>query len=246
MIPYKYCTLNSEQNEIRVLRILPDGGDKELYCEMVHVQLDQALDYQALSYAWRDPQLFPNNGELQKLNINDSPCLVEANLASFLRHIRLEEGPTDWFWVDALCINQHDIAERNLQLLRMSEIFRMAKRVVVWLGPEMHNSDKALSFVKRHFDLVLSPPQLSMAEFAWWRESDLMILNSAIRTKAAVPGWKAIYKLFERAWWRRTWVVQEAVLSKELIFMCGHETVSWLDLWYLLENIWAHSHVSST
>jgi hypothetical protein len=39
-------------------------------------------------------------------------------------------------WVDALCINQEDVEERNLQVLRMSSIYRQAQAVLAWLGPE--------------------------------------------------------------------------------------------------------------
>jgi hypothetical protein len=48
--------------------------------------------------------------------------------------------------------------------------------------------------------------------------------------------------LFNRSWWKRTWVAQEALLAGELIFLCGKETMDWPSLWTVLENIWAHSH----
>jgi hypothetical protein len=37
-------------------------------------------------------------------------------------------------WVDAICINQKDDAERNAQVKRMADIYNRASNVCVWLG----------------------------------------------------------------------------------------------------------------
>ncbi|KAG5807705.1 hypothetical protein H9Q74_007679 [Fusarium xylarioides] len=39
-------------------------------------------------------------------------------------------------WIDAICINQDDIAERNSQVAMMSQIYGSARCVVAWLGEE--------------------------------------------------------------------------------------------------------------
>lgn len=38
------------------------------------------------------------------------------------------------FWVDAICINQNDIPERNKQLMTMERIYSRAESVAAWLG----------------------------------------------------------------------------------------------------------------
>jgi Heterokaryon incompatibility protein (HET) len=69
---------------------------------------------------------------------------VYQNLASAFRHLRhIDQVRT--FWVDAICINQGDIAERNKQVKRMANIYKLAYRVVAWLGKEEHNSTQALA-----------------------------------------------------------------------------------------------------
>ena len=42
-------------------------------------------------------------------------------------------------WIDAVCINQNDISERNHQVLLMGDIYRGATTVLSWLGshPEL-------------------------------------------------------------------------------------------------------------
>ena len=37
-------------------------------------------------------------------------------------------------FIDALCIDQSDIAERNHQVRQMGDVYRAAKAVVAWLG----------------------------------------------------------------------------------------------------------------
>jgi Heterokaryon incompatibility protein (HET) len=49
------------------------------------------------------------------------------------------------FWIDAICIDQSSIAERSHQVSRMKEIYKTAKEVVAWLGPEAKKSELAIA-----------------------------------------------------------------------------------------------------
>lgn len=40
-----------------------------------------------------------------------------------------------YLWVDALCINQDDVLERNSQVGRMGELYKNAECVHCWIGP---------------------------------------------------------------------------------------------------------------
>jgi len=37
-------------------------------------------------------------------------------------------------WIDAICINQGDDEEKSKQVTRMRDVYKLARRVVVWLG----------------------------------------------------------------------------------------------------------------
>lgn len=39
-------------------------------------------------------------------------------------------------WVDAVCIDQSNIVERNHQVKSMASVFSEASKVLVWLGPK--------------------------------------------------------------------------------------------------------------
>jgi hypothetical protein len=43
-------------------------------------------------------------------------------------------------WIDALCINQPDVAERNEQVSKMKFVYQLAQGVVSWLGEEYDDS----------------------------------------------------------------------------------------------------------
>ena len=57
-----------------------------------------------------------------------------------LKHIGASISLT-LLWVDALCINQEDNAERARQVKLMGEIYSTAQKVLVWLDPSENDSD---------------------------------------------------------------------------------------------------------
>ncbi|KAK3364200.1 heterokaryon incompatibility, partial [Lasiosphaeria hispida] len=61
------------------------------------------------------------------------PCLIGGNLYTALLALRHRDKPR-YLWVDAICINQSDIAEKNVHMPQMHLVYQRAARVVVWLG----------------------------------------------------------------------------------------------------------------
>jgi len=92
--------------------------------------------YIALSYVWGDPT------DTQEILVNERPFRVGRNLLNFLRQARIEEAndrTTRQFWVDALCINQAVILEKNHQVGNMGKIYSNAAFVLVWLGADQEH-----------------------------------------------------------------------------------------------------------
>jgi hypothetical protein len=83
--------------------------------------------YYALSYVWGDP------GRTLDILINGISRPVTKNLESGLRHMRSESQNIN-LWVDAVCIDNSNIQERNEQVSNMDEIFASAARVIIGLG----------------------------------------------------------------------------------------------------------------
>jgi len=81
-------------------------------------------DYFALSYCWGE------GGFTHRIILNGRIFPVTENLESALRAVRGEWDVTR-LWVDALCINQNDVAERGREVPRMREIYGNAAAVFV-------------------------------------------------------------------------------------------------------------------
>lgn len=244
---FAYHPLDEDFSTIRLLRVSSGAEEEELCCTIEHVPFTTDLQYRALSYAWRDSSLdFGLDAkQAERLIVNkDCLLLIGKNLAAFLRQIRDLTVPTAYWWIDAVCINQEDIRERNRHVIKMGEVYKRATDVLVWLGPHQGDSVLAMSFITRIAQLGDATHDPSGHEFKFWDASVKQRLqNTSQESGDADASWAAVVKLMKRAWWRRTWVIQEVMLAKDFTFMCGNSTLDWMSLWRTLENLWAHSHV---
>jgi hypothetical protein len=130
--PYVYEPFEDKltARPIRLLRLLPvTSFIEDIRCELFNTTLDAKEDFEALSYTWGNPS------ETSPVVLHGQRHDVTKNLASALRHLRYHDRQRI-LWVDALCIDQDNIEERNQQVTQMRDIYREggAKRVVVWLG----------------------------------------------------------------------------------------------------------------
>jgi len=73
---------------------------------------------------------------------------VRPNLAAALSHIR-DADVERRIWIDALCINQSDVTERNQQVHMMGRTYSNAERVLVWIGLEDDQTQVAMDVFNR-------------------------------------------------------------------------------------------------
>jgi hypothetical protein len=179
------------------------------------VSLDHPSEYHALSYAWRDDDLYSRRDEENRahdygdgsedITINNERLKVGRNLAAALKARRCHEFRSIPIWVDAISINQDENAERSGQILRMRDIYASASKVTVWLGPEGDNSEKAFKFIEmihnrsKEFEGWVKDPSnegwiQDSSGFANWFEKSLV-------RRTYSQEWEAVHKLFRRAWW---------------------------------------------
>jgi hypothetical protein len=127
---YNYTPLDASKDSIRLLRLIPTkDSTSPIQCEIFRTTLATAPPYVALSYAWGD------KSGTQAIFIGDEIVSVTPNLKHALQ--RLRNGTEELvLWVDAICINQDDIPERNVQTANMRAIYQGSESVAVWLGLE--------------------------------------------------------------------------------------------------------------
>jgi hypothetical protein len=168
---------------MRVLSLRPGSRESEIHCDLVNTSIGEFQGkYEALSYAWgdaNDTRLIWLNGELFS---------VTNNLATALRNLRREKKPRN-LWIDAICIDQSNIPERNLQVQRMWAIFQNSYRVVVFLGEEAEHTRPALRLVKRIVNLAAA-------------NTDRAAIANISHSKRYLKAWEGIRDLLERPWWR--------------------------------------------
>ncbi|KAE9382019.1 HET-domain-containing protein, partial [Stipitochalara longipes BDJ] len=185
-----------EDDEIRLLVLVPGSGSKSIHCRLATVKLQTQAEvpvYEALSYMWGPPS--PST----LIYVNDTPFEVRNNLFEALKQLPYEYFPR-CLWVDAICINQKDNSERGHQVAIMSSVFRAATKVLVWLGGARDNSDmafEALASVHGHLGMLHS-----IAKSWIMAGVDVTRYNSnQVET--------ALLSICRRPYWSRVWIIQE-------------------------------------
>lgn len=135
-----YASLQGDDRQFRLLILEPSADSlAPIRCQLNQASFDDDLKYTALSYVWGDPL------ETMPILVNDIETQVTLNLEAALRHIRRSSHIV--LWVDALCINQKDEAEKNHQVEMMREIYSGAQLVIAWLGSSAEDSDLAMEIL---------------------------------------------------------------------------------------------------
>lgn len=169
-------------------------------CQIFRASLEDNNDFIAMSYAWGSTR------KSKSLLCNGRKLPVTDNLMSALLRLRLPDEPRT-FWIDAICINQDDIAERNRQVAMMREIYMKARQLFIWLGPGDSYSATAVD---------------AMRLFAAAQDN---LTNSGVYQPPRVrkEQWLAFSKLLQRSWFERMWVIQELAFAEKeaTLFLCG-------------------------
>jgi hypothetical protein len=184
-------------------------------------QLGRSVNYTALSYVWGSPDL------TSPIQVENSPLKITRNLESALRHPRDSAEPRR-LWIDALCINQQDMEEQDFQVSIMRSLYSHADEIIAWLGPASEDSDLAMEIMSgRKKSVVFQPDQVSKTSTT----STVLDFHR---------GLIALRRLFERAWWRRVWIIQEATIkARPVRLYCGHKYVLWDACGVTLANLQA-------
>ncbi|KAH7078099.1 heterokaryon incompatibility protein-domain-containing protein [Paraphoma chrysanthemicola] len=191
---------------------------QQLVCSSRPFDIDAAPSFEAVSYVWGSPE------PAAQLLCNGQPFVVQPALASALTRLRLQRS-TRVLWADAICINQSDIEEKNHQVPLMGQIYSLAERVAVWLGPaHSKHTRKALEVVEYIAAACVQYDREHNRNPGHNEEWDHVHLPMDRFTLAACASLK---ELFERPWFRRIWCLQEIRLAREASIICGEHVITW-------------------
>jgi hypothetical protein len=190
----------------RLIEVEPSlSSDTVIKCNLAWHNLTSAPSYTAISYFWGSSEL------TSTIILNGKETKSTASAHAALKGLR-SRWRKKQYWIDAICIDQNSDTDKGEQISIMADIYRNAKQVTIWLGPE-ETGALALSLVRR----------------LWIRTrlGDAMgSLTSGYSLDAPSPAWEAFRKLLQNPWFRRSWVVQE-VMSRKVIVQYGDAKLDW-------------------
>ncbi|TKA40242.1 hypothetical protein B0A54_10848 [Friedmanniomyces endolithicus] len=225
---YQYKTL--AERDIRLVRLYPvptddqaqilrESGQDEIRIDILHVPLESAPAFVAVSYTWG------NNIEPATVSISGGLWLpTTARVLEVL--YRIQPGSEDddsLIWIDQLCIDQHDDAEKSQQIRLMRHIYSKATHTFIVLSQPTFDSESALIGLGRLAERGQLQPRTSaggglrpqIAGSAGTRLSVPTLVGSSAIRSSSDP-------VFQRAW-----IYQEIKSSREAFVVAKSYALHW-------------------
>jgi hypothetical protein len=203
---------------IRLLQIEPGQPEQSIQCTLLESFSKYWInDYIALSYTWGSVN------EVRTIQCNGSLHKVTKNLFEALQALRLP-NTTCRIWVDSVCINQEDIDDRTNQVKRMTQIYRDARGVFIWLGLSTTTTSVAVDLI--HALNAKGPSLLEYSKGVNLIGTEVL-WEMGLPTPTGDPQWIALDQFLSQSWFRRVWTIQEAAVSKQATVACGQYRMHW-------------------
>jgi hypothetical protein len=231
-----HTSIENRPRRIRVCDIQPGAFHSPIQCRLRAVDLDVSEGYEALSYVWG------NTNNRRPISVESQELRVTKNLDTVLRFLRYADRVRT-VWIDAICINQTDIPERNAQVPLMGDIYGRARRTTCWLGLGLERMMAVTAALLDYFRREASDPtRLSAAVAKTMREVDLEALDLGVLRSITDPDQNlcalvssSIDYLLKGGgqdetpagenYWQRAWTAQEFALSNEIVLQSGGATL---------------------
>ncbi|KAL2060295.1 hypothetical protein VTL71DRAFT_9690 [Oculimacula yallundae] len=226
--PY-YHTPFEDETSIRLLHLQPGDFEDDIHIELGVTPLSDPQVYETLSYVWGPkPHQTP-------VHCDGKEILVSRNCIAALR--RLREMQSDQkikvLWIDAICIDQTSLTEREHQVKLMDEVYSKSQRTWIWLGESTPLSDIMMDFLGNYHPWTLRKFFYDNRETMTDEEMEEPVAqqqkyNSYIEKEQAMTGAQSerlLGSLCRRPWFTRVWTVQEYTLSRDPHVLCGSKVL---------------------
>jgi Heterokaryon incompatibility protein (HET) len=225
---FQYLPLDrSVESNFRLLTLLPGPEGSQPRCKLsVHTWQEGHASYETLSYVWGDSKA------RKPIILDGKTFQVTENLFSALSHLRFQDRPRV-LWIDAICIDQDSIKERNHQVASMGDIYGKCEEVVIWLGDEDNETESVVDFIKSTFEEIKE----TVTENRQYRNTTDIIQLYLFRLEEHMierlfrpelqKGWTNFAHILGRPWWTRAWIVQEFSNAPKATFHIGEFEVDW-------------------
>lgn len=121
-------------------------------------------------------------------------------------------------WIDGLCINQEDPADKAIQVAQMGIVYKHAALIMTVLNSPTAETDFLLD--KKN-----------------WTSATLSTERDRVH--------KAMTLLLRNDYWRRAWILQELVLGKQHTMCCGNRLVTFQELSWFFDQVGDYTTIGS-
>lgn len=107
--------------------------------------------------------------------------------------------------------------EKLVQIQLMGDIYSLATKVIIWLGPSNGKTTMLNEFYQKFYDILLD-------QFARHRSVRIEAFSHILRDtslKQQQQFLNELSRLLLMSWWNRKWTYQEALLAQFPNLMCG-------------------------
>ncbi|KAJ9609998.1 hypothetical protein H2200_006328 [Cladophialophora chaetospira] len=227
---FRHERLKLSGNFMRLIQI--QGGTKQdvISLRITQYAIHRLPKYAAISYTWGP---IPRHAKIassspvtadpytRAIRVNGRPFRIRVNLWNLLYHLR-QRGESRFLWVDALCIDQENLEERNFHVYRMSKVYENAEKTIVWLGlpSDDRRQARVLEFI--HEMAVFCRKHTTEMGMRMFREKYL--------AEGLVQRWSNVLELCRGTYWSRTWILQEFIQASNIEVLCGIASLDGKDL----------------
>jgi hypothetical protein len=217
---------------IRLIRFEPFQPGSKIRAALRVVDLDSQPTYIALSYTWGSPLPLTNSSQSHRhqhdILIDGATIKIEQNLYDFFTTVQGTIMNEEEFWIDALCIDQSSVEEKNVQVPMMADIYYHAEHVAIWLGKGDESTCNGITVMQLFNDsfaiYIQDMSKLARTKFGQemdWKPDDIELYRLLNMEPPNQEEWESMRHLFRRSWFSRLWVVQELMMAQSYTFLCG-------------------------
>jgi hypothetical protein len=219
--------LDSNRRTIRLLRVTRGGTtihQNKFHANFVEVCLDHPkFKYLAVSYTWGTGSDAARN---TLLPVGERQCIYISSQVLAIFQAVLKPGRTIHLWIDALCINQADMGEKNQQVPYMRDVYKKSNHVVISLGKSTKKTDQVMDAIYPLYKAYQNS------------EKSQKVYTPALSTLPLLGD------LLRHPYFSRIWVIQEVAFADQVTMICGDRAVQYPHLVDLLWKLTFFGHES--
>ena len=163
------------------------------------VKLSNPGPYIAISYEWGSNQIVSRIHKPDGVQID-----LTESAYDIIEYVIRKRRRKDWVWMDSVCIDQKNQAEKRRQIALMGKIYSSAAQVFACIGPEFYGGDEALRFVPKVFKTLREHEQIG--------NMNQMAVAQRLKN-LGLYGWKALWPVLRSSFFERMWIVREMIMA---------------------------------